>query len=288
MDLVEAHAVLHQESRERDNGRIVATLDDYAAVHDLIAGIVGEASEVTVSETVRKTVGMVRDLISEDKEVTRNTLAERLGIVPTSAGRRFAPATAAGYVKEDPDNPNEKPKRYVLGNVPLPENVEVIPSPETLRSCVSASGAEGGGVSAYNRASEDFGNARSDASVHARSSDSVSSTTLEDDRYEESRDNGAHGETATRVSQIPTHARTIFADEPEVAENPRTVHATVRNIVRPGQMDSDQLRGLVRGLIDRYPFSPYSILWQASGLSHDRADWETFVSLVIEEREAAA
>jgi hypothetical protein len=90
------------------------------------------------------------------------------------------------------------------------------------------------------------------------------------------------------VSQIPTHARTIFADEPEVAENPRTVHATVRNIVRPGQMDSDQLRGLVRGLIDRYPFSPYSILWQASGLSHDRADWETFVSLVIEEREAAA
>ncbi len=88
-------------------------------MHDLIAGIVGEASEVTVSETVRKTVGMVRDLISEDKEVTRNTLAEKLSIVPTSAGRRFAPATAAGYVKEDPDNSNQKPKRYVLGNVEL-------------------------------------------------------------------------------------------------------------------------------------------------------------------------
>lgn len=128
MDLVEAHAVLHQESRERDSGRIVATLGDYEAVHTLIASIVGEASEVAVSDTVRMTVETVRDLICEDTEVTRNTLADKLGIVPTSAGRRFAPATAAGYVKEDPDNPNEKPKRYVLGNVPLPENVEVIPS----------------------------------------------------------------------------------------------------------------------------------------------------------------
>ncbi|HEV2094026.1 MAG TPA: hypothetical protein VGR18_12765, partial [Rubrobacter sp.] len=118
MDLIEAHALLHQETRERDqDGCIVATLDDYEAVHALIADIVGEASEVAVSETVRETVETVETLIRDGEEVTRNTLADRLGIVPTSAGRRFGPATAQGFVREDPDYPNQKPKRYVLGNV---------------------------------------------------------------------------------------------------------------------------------------------------------------------------
>jgi hypothetical protein len=140
MDLIEAHAVLHQETRHRDqDGRIVATLDDYESVHDLIADIVGEASEVAVSETVRETVETVEALIRDDEEVTRNTLADRLGIVPTSAGRRFGPATAQGFVREDPDYPNQKPKRYVLGNVPLPENSEVIPSPDVLRSAAQRS-----------------------------------------------------------------------------------------------------------------------------------------------------
>lgn len=90
------------------------------------------------------------------------------------------------------------------------------------------------------------------------------------------------------MSQIPTHARTIFERTPQTAEKAETVRASVRNIVRPGRLDGDQLRALVRDLIDRYPFSPYSTLWQASGLDHDCADWETFVSLVVEEREAAA
>jgi hypothetical protein len=66
MDLIEAHAVLHQETRGKDQeGRIVATLDDYEAVHELIADVMGEASEATVSETVRVTVETVRQLIED-------------------------------------------------------------------------------------------------------------------------------------------------------------------------------------------------------------------------------
>ena len=285
MDLIEAHAVLHQETRERDqDGCIVATLDDYEAVHDLIADIVGEASEVAVSETVRETVETVEALIRDGEEVTRNTLADRLGIVPSSAGRRFGPATAQGFVREDPDYPNQKPKRYVLGNVPLPENSEVIPSPETLRSCVRA--PESGGEADSNEDHET--DARSDARVHARSCDSV---VEEVEKSFSNRESGEHHETENTDNALPakrTHARTMLENAPRVAENERTVHASVRNIVRPGQMDSDQLRGLVRDLIERYPFSPYSTLWQASGLDHYCADWQTFVSLVVEEREAAA
>ena len=37
LSLIEAHALLHQASRDRDEtGRIVATLDDYAAVRELV------------------------------------------------------------------------------------------------------------------------------------------------------------------------------------------------------------------------------------------------------------
>jgi len=233
MDLIEAHAVLHQESRDRDQEqRIVATLGDYGAVYALIADIVGEASEVAVSDTVRKTVHKVRELIEDGQDVTRNTLAKKLGIVPTSAGRRFAPATAAGYIKEDPDNPNAKPKRYVLGDVSLPENVEVIPNPERLRSCVSASGARGGGASDENRASEDFGNARSGASVRARSDDFVVSEKQKPDTNKDlSKGHDSDG-TATGVSQDRTHGRTIFTHDPESASETNTVRASVRNIVR--------------------------------------------------------
>ena len=234
MDLIEAHAVLHQETRERDqDGRIVATLDDYSAVHALIADIVGEASEVAVSDTVRKTVETVRELINEGQDVTRNTLAKNFGIVPTSAGRRFAPATAAGYIKEDPDNPNAKPKRYVLGDVSLPENVEVvIPNPERLGSCVSASGARGVGASNKNRASDDFGNARSGASARASSDDSVVSENQKLDRNRKLSEAHDNESTVTGVSQDRTHGRTTFTHDPQLAAETNTVRASVRNIVR--------------------------------------------------------
>ena len=55
--LIRAHAVLHQASRERDaDGRIIATLDDYAVVRDLVADIIAEGVGATVSPAVRETV----------------------------------------------------------------------------------------------------------------------------------------------------------------------------------------------------------------------------------------
>jgi hypothetical protein len=247
MDLVEAHAVLHQEGRKRDQERrIVAVFEDYEAVYHLIADIVGEASEAAVSDTVRETVETVRELIDEDTPVTRNTLAEKRGIVPSSAGRRFAPATAAGYVKEDPDNPNMKPKRYVLGDVPLPENVEVIPSPETLRSCVGASGARGEGASNEHSASEDFSNARSGASVHARSGNSVSPTTVKHDRYGEFEEEH-HGEHET-AGVVPdrTHGRTIFEIKSRVAEKSETVRASVREWCAADERTRTRVNGFLK------------------------------------------
>ena len=61
--LIRAHAVLHQASRERDDaGRIIATLDDYAVVRELVADTIAEGVGATVSDTVRETVEAVAAL----------------------------------------------------------------------------------------------------------------------------------------------------------------------------------------------------------------------------------
>jgi hypothetical protein len=40
LSLIEAHALLHRERRDRDEqGRIVATRDDYATVRELVADL---------------------------------------------------------------------------------------------------------------------------------------------------------------------------------------------------------------------------------------------------------
>jgi DNA replicative helicase MCM subunit Mcm2 (Cdc46/Mcm family) len=228
MDLVEAHAVLHQESRDRGaDNRIIATLEDYEAVYELIGDIVGEASTVTVSDTVRETVQTIKELIEDGEQDTRNTLAKRLKIVPTSAGRRFAPASGAGYVKEDPDNLSQRPKRYVLGDVPLPENADVIPSPKTLRgACIGAPRASGEGSSNKQRAPEESSIARSYASVRAPSDNPVPSTTQKPLTYGRYSDEPHDEKSTTGVSQNGTHERTIVGDEPETDEESNTVRAS--------------------------------------------------------------
>lgn len=147
-DLICAHAVLHQASRERDEqGRIVATLEDYEAVRALIDNIIGVAAEQSVSSFVRETVQAVRALIDDNKPVNRTTLGQRFGIAASNASRRLGAATAAGYIKHDPDATG-KTKQYVMGDVPLPEDKAALPSVEELDACARALRAQGEGMTA--------------------------------------------------------------------------------------------------------------------------------------------
>jgi hypothetical protein len=55
LGLIQTHAILHQAHRERDDrGRVVATLDDYAAVYELTADLVAAGVGASVSPTVRE------------------------------------------------------------------------------------------------------------------------------------------------------------------------------------------------------------------------------------------
>jgi hypothetical protein len=77
LNLIRAHALLHQASRNRDaEGRIIATIEqDYAAVRELVVDLVGEGVEATVPATVRETVEAVKRL-REDSKGEPVTVAE--------------------------------------------------------------------------------------------------------------------------------------------------------------------------------------------------------------------
>src|SRR5205814_3347563 len=58
--LIKAHALLHQASRERDKqGRIVARLDDYAVVRELVRDLISDKLGQTVRPETRETVEAV-------------------------------------------------------------------------------------------------------------------------------------------------------------------------------------------------------------------------------------
>ena len=63
LSLIKAHAILHQQTRDRDrDGRIVATLEDYAAVRELVLDLASEGVGATVPASIRETVEVVAGL----------------------------------------------------------------------------------------------------------------------------------------------------------------------------------------------------------------------------------
>lgn len=139
LNLIRAHASLHQAHRERDQyGRIIATLNDYRAVYDLVIDIIGEGAAASVSKETRETVQMVGTLIAQAQregkstEISRAQLAEALGLDKSSAGRRAQRATHEGYLK-NLETREKQPARYVLGDS-LPADKTVLPHPDALSS----------------------------------------------------------------------------------------------------------------------------------------------------------
>lgn len=143
LNLIRAHAILHQAGRDRaEDGRIVATLDDYASVRDLVADLVSEGIEATVPVTVRETIAALKRLHAEESEpVTIATLAQELELDKSAAWRRVRTAMDRGYLKNLEDRKG-RPARLVPGDA-LPDDIEILPSPERLQGCTVAGDSEG-------------------------------------------------------------------------------------------------------------------------------------------------
>jgi hypothetical protein len=132
--LTRAHALLHQESRERDSsGSIVADRDDYAAVYGLIGNALAEGAERSVPPEVREAVRAVADIYyriggTHSEPVTMVEIAEKIGRSRPTASRNANRAVKLGYLVDAGD---KRRHRYVPGD-PMPEDRGVLPPPEIL------------------------------------------------------------------------------------------------------------------------------------------------------------
>ena len=141
LSLIHAHALLHRESRERDDhGQIVATVADYAAVYNLVGKLFSEGIEATVPPIVRETVEAVGECLRRGGDnpkgmdgvatVSLTALGKELRLDKGAVHHRVGKAIKAGYLVNQQDRPG-KPARLVLGD-PLPEETDLLPPPSTV------------------------------------------------------------------------------------------------------------------------------------------------------------
>ena len=132
--LIKAHAFLHQASRQRKgDGAIIATLDDYSVVRELVGHVVSEGVGATVTPPLRETIAAVKSLLASDLGVSVTAVAKHLSLDKSSATRRIAVAVQQGFLRNLEDRKG-RPARLVLGD-PLPGETELLPPAEALQCC---------------------------------------------------------------------------------------------------------------------------------------------------------
>ncbi|UCF81698.1 MAG: hypothetical protein JSV08_04600 [Acidobacteriota bacterium] len=136
LGLIKAHAILHHESRKRDKeGRVEATLNDFAAVRELVVDLISQGQGSSVSTVVRETVEAVKELLEAGAdEVTVKQVAHQLGRDESTTWRRVKKALFGGYLENREMKPR-RPARLVIG-AHLPDDQPVLPPVEALRDCM--------------------------------------------------------------------------------------------------------------------------------------------------------
>ncbi len=130
LNLISAHAILHQETRQRDNGRIVAALEDYRVIYDLVSDVISEGVKASVSKNVRETVEAVELLYNSLQPLTINRLAKHLGLDHSAVSRRVRVAIDGGYIVNE-ETRAKQPAKLSIGD-PLPAQESVLPTPDKL------------------------------------------------------------------------------------------------------------------------------------------------------------
>jgi hypothetical protein len=130
--LIMAHALLHQASRERmTDGTIIATLEDYTVVRGLVADLVSEGVEGSVSKATRETVLAVAELAKEAPDgVSVTKLAKKLRLDKSATSRRVGDAITRGFLRNEEERKG-RPARLTIGD-PVPDEIVVLPTPEDL------------------------------------------------------------------------------------------------------------------------------------------------------------
>ena len=133
---VQAVALLYQHQRDRtDDGAIIATLADYAAVRELLAPIFDTIVLNGLTPAIRATV----EAIESAEEVSLPTLAARLGIADSTASWRVKRAVKGGWLVNLETRRGHAAR--LRRGAALPETVSALPAPEVVRGLFESSSA---------------------------------------------------------------------------------------------------------------------------------------------------
>ena len=128
LGMIEAHAVLHQAGRTRDQyGRIIATAADYDPARDILAEAFAVSSGKKVREAVRRAVAAVEELGGKESDVTVAQVARHLKRDRTHATRVLKEAADLGCLTNREDKPG-RPGRYRTGPDQVPEDTPALPA----------------------------------------------------------------------------------------------------------------------------------------------------------------
>ena len=110
LSLIKAHALMHKFTRERTaDGAVIATAEDYSAVHTLVEKYLAEGLEAAVPDRIRTVVEAVSELIGSRKEpqawgqptVNQIEIAQKIGRHQSVASRNVAAAIESGYLTNE-------------------------------------------------------------------------------------------------------------------------------------------------------------------------------------------
>lgn len=147
LGLIRAHALLHQATRDRDDrDRIVATIDDYAVVRDLVEEVFSAGIGATVKPETRETVVTVAALQADHENgVPLPAVANRLSLDKSVVSRRWRVARDGGYLVNLEER-RGRPARLIIGE-PLPDETPILPTPDALaQGCCTVAGPPEGGT----------------------------------------------------------------------------------------------------------------------------------------------
>lgn len=119
------------------DGQVVAELEDYAVVYDLVADLMAEGLEATVPPGVRAVVDAVEqltgkgDLFGEPSSASNTQIVEYLSLDKSTISRRVAEAVDRGFLRDLEDGRRSREKRLVCDQA-MPGDVGVLPTPDEL------------------------------------------------------------------------------------------------------------------------------------------------------------
>ena len=146
LGLIAAHALLHRATRvEDEEGRILATIDDYSVIRDLVLCAMSEAVESAVDPKIRETVKATAAIIvkklaeigdaspykGSDRGPTWATqieIARELELDQSTAHRRVRKALKEGYL----ENIARSGRPRIVVAAAIPEDRTLLPTVEAL------------------------------------------------------------------------------------------------------------------------------------------------------------